>query len=47
MSQGAETAYQRVSQGMHPKHDRGDAKVLDPCMDGAALLALGAQEVSP
>jgi hypothetical protein len=45
-SQGAETAYQRVSQGMRPKHDRGDAKVLDPCMDGAALLALGAQEVS-
>jgi hypothetical protein len=43
-SKGAEKAYERVSQGMHPKHERGDAKVLDPCMEGAALLALGAQQ---
>ena len=40
-SAGAESAYSRISQGMHPKHAEGQAKVLGPCLQ-ADLLKTGA-----
>ena len=38
-SPGAGAAYKRVSDGKHPKHAKGDAKVLDPCFPATVLLA--------
>ncbi len=38
-SPGARSAYKRVSVGKHPRHAKGDAKVLDPCFPATALLA--------
>ncbi len=39
-SPGARAAYLRVVAGKHPKHEKGEAKVLDPCLSADALLAL-------
>jgi hypothetical protein len=40
-SSGAESHYDRVSKGMHPKHAQGDAKVLHPLQRLCHLLAIG------
>ncbi len=40
-SSGAESHYDRVSRGLHPKHARGDAKVLHPLQRLCHLLAIG------
>ncbi len=39
-SDGARHSYQRVCRGQHPKYSKGPAKVLDPCMSPAMLMAL-------
>ena len=39
-SPGARSAYERVAAGKYPKHHKGDAKVLDPCVSAAAVAAL-------
>jgi hypothetical protein len=36
-SAGAESAYSRISQGMHPKHAEGPGKVLGPCLPADLL----------
>ena len=46
-SPGAESAYRRISQGKHPKHAKGDAKVLDPCMPLEALARLASSGQEP
>ena len=38
-SAGAEWAYNRISQGMHPKHAEGQGKVLGPCLPADLLKA--------
>jgi hypothetical protein len=40
-SPGAESAYRRIVQGKHPKHAKGEGKVLDPCMFLEALRKAG------
>ena len=49
-SPGAEAAYTRISEGKHPKHAKGEAKVLDPCFPLASLAAwarAGQEPASP
>ena len=46
-SPGARAAYQRVVKGQHPKHGKGDARVLDPCISADALLALARERDQP
>jgi hypothetical protein len=46
-SAGAAAAYRRISLGMHPKHSKGDAKVLDPCMPLAAVVQAGREQRGP
>ena len=46
-SPGARAAYLRVAEGKHPKHAKGEAKVLDPCLSAAALLALAREGGQP
>ncbi len=41
-SPGARSAYERVCTGRHPRHARGESKLLDPCMSSEALLAAAA-----
>ncbi len=40
-SPGAKSAYERIASGMHPKHAKGETKVLDPCMALDALVRAG------
>ena len=40
-SPGAKSAYERIASGRHPKHAKGEAKVLDPCMSLDVLLRAG------
>jgi hypothetical protein len=40
-SPGAKSAYERIVLGKHPKHAKGEAKVLDPCMSLEALCKAG------
>ncbi len=40
-SAGARAHFERVSSGLHPRHAKGRAKVLDPVMSAATLLGLG------
>ena len=46
-SEGAVSAYRRVSEGKHPKHAKGDAKVLEPCFPATALLAFAQEGGQP
>ena len=46
-SQGARTAYERVSMGLHPRHAQGDTKVLDPCVAASALAQTNALNEAP
>ena len=46
-SPGARSAYKRVCAGQHPKHAKGDAKVLEPCISADALLALAREGAPP
>ena len=46
-SPGARAAYLRVVKGQHPKHAKGDAKVLEPCISADALLALARERDQP
>ena len=45
-SPGAKAAYERVCMGKHPKHAKGEAKVLDPCMSAETFLRLADTEAS-
>ena len=45
-SPGAESAYRRIVLGKHPRHAKGEAKVLDPCMPLEALHKAAGQEPS-
>ncbi len=46
-SPGAASAYRRIAEGKHPKHAKGEAKVLDPCMPLASLAALAQANQEP
>jgi hypothetical protein len=46
-SPGARSAYSRVAAGKHPKHSKGEARVLDPCVSADALLALAREGGQP
>ncbi len=46
-SPGAASAYRRIAEGKHPKHAKGEAKVLDPCMPLAALAGLAQTSQEP
>ena len=40
-SPGAKAAYERICAGKHPRHAKGEAKILDPCMAIETLIRLG------
>ncbi len=42
-SAGAESAYNRISQGMRPKHAEGPGKVLGPCQPAELLREAAAE----
>ena len=46
-SPGAESAYRRIALGKHPKHAKGEGKVLDPCMSLEALLRTSQEPKGP
>ncbi len=46
-SPGAKAAYERIVLGKHPKHAKGEAKVLDPCMSLEALCKVGQEPSAP
>ncbi len=44
-SPGVEIAYERIASGKHPKHAKGEAKVLDPCMPLETLRRAAEREL--
>ena len=46
-SSGAKAHYERVSRGLHPKHARGDARILNPLQRLSHLIATCDDKFSP